>query len=75
MNILFTVCGRAGSKGLKNKNLSLFLGHPLLYYPLSLIDLFIKKLLKLIKKDTHNNHIYLQQQYLQYHQYHQNHYY
>lgn len=43
MNILFTVCGRAGSKGFKNKNLKSFLGEPLVYYTLSCIDLFIKK--------------------------------
>ncbi len=43
MNILFTVCGRAGSKGCKNKNIKEFLGEPLLYYTLSAIDLFIKK--------------------------------
>jgi len=44
MNLLFTVCGRAGSKGLQNKNLSLLLGYPLIYYPLSIIDLFIKEI-------------------------------
>ncbi|MBK5240796.1 acylneuraminate cytidylyltransferase family protein [Clostridium sp.] len=43
MKILFTVCGRSGSKGLKNKNLKYFLGDPLVYYTLSCIDLFIKK--------------------------------
>lgn len=43
MNILFTVCGRAGSKGFKNKNLKIFLGEPLVYYTLSSIDLFKKK--------------------------------
>lgn len=42
MNILFTVCGRAGSKGLKNKNMKEFLGYPLVYYTLSTIDLFKK---------------------------------
>lgn len=42
MTILFTVCGRAGSKGLKNKNLKNMLGKPLVYYTLSAIDLFIK---------------------------------
>lgn len=42
MNILFTVCGRAGSKGVKNKNLKNMLGKPLVYYTLSAIDLFIK---------------------------------
>ena len=43
MNILFTVCGRAGSKGLKNKNLKTMLGKPLVFYTLSAIDLFIKE--------------------------------
>lgn len=43
MRILFTICGRAGSKGIKNKNIKPFVGHPLPYYTLSAIDLFIKK--------------------------------
>ena len=42
MRILFTICGRAGSKGIKNKNLKEFLGYPLPFYTVSLIDLFIK---------------------------------
>lgn len=42
MNILFTICGRAGSKGIKNKNLKEFLGFPLPFYTISAIDLFIK---------------------------------
>lgn len=42
MNILFTICGRAGSKGIKNKNHKHFLGYPLPFYTLSAIDLFIK---------------------------------
>jgi CMP-N,N'-diacetyllegionaminic acid synthase len=42
MNYLFTVCGRAGSKGLKNKNLKAFLGVPLLYYTLAAIDFYAK---------------------------------
>lgn len=33
--ILITVCGRAGSKGLKNKNLKIFLEKPLVYYTLA----------------------------------------
>jgi len=41
MNILFTLCGRAGSKGYKNKNLRDFLGFPLSYYSLSAIELYI----------------------------------
>lgn len=40
MNILFTICARAGSKGLKNKNISFFLDQPLCYYTLSAYDLF-----------------------------------
>ena len=41
--ILFTICGRAGSKGVKNKNLKDFCGCPLVYYSLSAIDLAMKK--------------------------------
>lgn len=43
MNILFTICGRAGSKGIKNKNIKTFAGHPLPYYTMSAIDLYLKK--------------------------------
>lgn len=43
MNILFTICGRAGSKGIKNKNIKNFCGYPLAYYSLSAIDLVRKK--------------------------------
>lgn len=43
MNILFTICGRAGSKGIKNKNIKDFVGKPLPYYTLSVIDLFFHK--------------------------------
>lgn len=43
MNILFTICGRAGSKGIKNKNIKDFLGYPLPYYTISAIDLFRKQ--------------------------------
>lgn len=42
MNILFTLCGRAGSKGIKNKNIMNFLDKPLVYYSISAIDLFVK---------------------------------
>ena len=41
MRILFTICGRAGSKGIKNKNLKAFLGYPLPFYTVSLINLFV----------------------------------
>lgn len=43
MNILFTICGRAGSKGIKNKNIRNFVGKPLPYYTLSAVDLFLRK--------------------------------
>ncbi len=33
--VLVTVCGRAGSKGFRNKNLKIFLGKPLVYYTLA----------------------------------------
>ncbi len=39
---LITICGRAGSKGFKNKNLKTFCGKPLVYYTLSAAELFIK---------------------------------
>lgn len=37
MNILFTICGRAGSKGFKNKNLKEMRGVPLSFYSLAAI--------------------------------------
>lgn len=40
MRILFTICGRAGSKGFKNKNLKEMNGVPLVYYTLSVIRLY-----------------------------------
>ncbi|MDD3137793.1 MAG: acylneuraminate cytidylyltransferase family protein [Lachnospiraceae bacterium] len=43
MNILFTICARAGSKGVKSKNTREFCGYPLVYYTLSAYDLFVKK--------------------------------
>lgn len=39
--VLLTVCGRAGSKGFRNKNLKTFNGFPLVYYTLSAAMLFI----------------------------------
>ena len=42
MNLLFTICGRAGSKGIKNKNIKNFLDKPLALYSLSVIDLYLK---------------------------------
>lgn len=43
MKILFTLCGRAGSKGIKNKNIRQFAGKLLPYYTISAVDLFLKK--------------------------------
>lgn len=43
MKILFTICGRAGSKGIHNKNIRLFCKKFLPYYSLSAIDLYIKE--------------------------------
>lgn len=43
MNILFTIAGREGSKGVKNKNIRDFLGFPLVYYPLSAIQMYKEK--------------------------------
>lgn len=43
MRILFTVCGRAGSKGIKNKNFRDFLGKPLLLYTFDVIEAYSKK--------------------------------
>ena len=40
--LLITVCGRAGSKGFKNKNLKTFCEKPLVYYTLSAAQLFAK---------------------------------
>lgn len=41
MNILFTLCGRAGSKGVKGKNARDFLGIPLAWYSLAGIKMYI----------------------------------
>lgn len=41
--VLITVCGRAGSKGFKNKNLKVFCGKPLVYYTLAAANLFAKQ--------------------------------
>ena len=40
--LLITICGRAGSKGFKNKNLKVFCGQPLVYYSLSAAELFCR---------------------------------
>lgn len=43
MKILFTLCGRAGSKGFKNKNIKKFLDNPLVYYSVAAIKGYIKR--------------------------------
>ncbi len=43
MQILFTICGRAGSKGIKNKNLRKFCGKHLVHLTVSAIDLYLKR--------------------------------
>ena len=43
MKILFTICGRAGSKGIKNKNLRKLCGKYLAHYTVSTIDLYLKR--------------------------------
>ena len=40
MNLLFTVCGRAGSKGVKGKNVRDFCGVPLVWYTFAAIALY-----------------------------------
>ena len=42
MNILFTICARAGSKGVKNKNIRSINGLPLVYYTLAAYKLFVE---------------------------------
>lgn len=43
MNILITICGRAGSKGVANKNFKKFLGRPLIDYTIDLASKFKTK--------------------------------
>lgn len=43
MNILITICGRAGSKGVKNKNIREFLGKPLVNFTIGAANLFKEK--------------------------------
>lgn len=43
MNILITICGRAGSKGVKNKNIRKFLGKPLVNFTMGAANLFKEK--------------------------------
>ena len=40
MNILFTICGRAGSKGFENKNLKIMNHVPLIFYALAVIRIY-----------------------------------
>ncbi len=44
MNYLFTICGRAGSKGLQNKNISDFDDIPLVYYTVGIMAEVIRNL-------------------------------
>ncbi len=46
MKILFTLCGRSGSKGVKGKNARNFLEVPLVWYSLACITLYIKNCAK-----------------------------
>ncbi len=39
--LLITICGRAGSKGFRNKNLKTFCGKPLVHYSLAAAGLFL----------------------------------
>lgn len=43
MNLLFTICARAGSKGCKNKNISKLADVPLVNYTLAAIEMFREK--------------------------------
>lgn len=43
MKILFTICGRAGSKGIRNKNLRRFCGKYLAHFTVSAIDLYLER--------------------------------
>lgn len=43
MKILFTICARAGSKGVKSKNVRDFLGIPIAYYTLAAYQGFVEK--------------------------------
>lgn len=43
MNILFTLCGRAGSKGVRGKNMREFNGVPLVWLSMAAISAYIKR--------------------------------
>ncbi|MDD3428619.1 MAG: acylneuraminate cytidylyltransferase family protein [Oscillospiraceae bacterium] len=49
--VLITICGRAGSKGFKNKNLKVFCGEPLSFYSLSAAHLFAQQHTQDVKVD------------------------
>lgn len=55
MNILFTLCGRAGSKGVRGKNARDFMDIPLCWYSMAGIALYIKQ----FKKEDDNIDIVL----------------
>lgn len=55
MKYLFTICGRAGSKGLKSKNVSDFDGIPLVYYTVGIMS----KVMETLKADGHSAHAVL----------------
>lgn len=43
MKLLFTICGRAGSKGAKGKNVRMFLDKPIVDYTLKIYQLYLEK--------------------------------
>lgn len=43
MNILFSICGRAGSKGVQGKNTKIFCGRPIVYYTLAAYMAYLRK--------------------------------
>lgn len=43
MRILFTICARAGSKGVAGKNVRMFCGKPIVYYTLTMYEKYIQK--------------------------------
>ena len=43
MNILFTICARAGSKGVKSKNIRTLVGKPLVYYTYRAYQSFVEQ--------------------------------
>lgn len=66
MSILITICGRAGSKGLANKNLKNFYGKPLIAYTLSVIDLLQKEMALEIDVVLNTDSVALQELALEY---------